>query len=434
MLTIAQAHDPTTSQSPTAPIDAGLLGVLRVAVWIRLLFTLLIAALLAMLQAPEVRLAIVIMAESTVLLTVLYWGAVRRWLRRTFLPAVLAWALISPLFGRIVLLSGGWQTQAVPSLADWMMPGGSIDNDIFAIAGFNLAWMAVPVVLASWQYGRRGLWLTMTVVTAGSLLAVLLQESSATARLGLVIDLAGRLALIGLVAIVVERLAAAQRHEHAALQAANRELAARAATIEQLTESRERNRLARELHDTLAHTLTGVSVQLQALARLMTSDPLAAQTQLKATQATVRDGVAEARRAIQALRATPLVDLGLSEALRQRCRAYAERLGIAFACQIEEVGVLEPTVEQAIYRVAEAALANIEQHAGATQVTVVLTTTNDAFTLTICDDGVGFDPAQVAADRFGLAGMRERADAIGARLTVQSALGRGTTVTLTLTR
>jgi len=80
--------------------------------------------------------------------------------------------------------------------------------DLFVGAGFNLAWLAVPVVLATWQYGRRGLSVTMTVVVAGNLLAVLLPENNTAGRAALVVDLAGRLAIIGLVAIVVEWLAA----------------------------------------------------------------------------------------------------------------------------------------------------------------------------------------------------------------------------------
>ncbi len=118
--------------------------------------------------------------------------------------------------------------------------------------------------------------------------------------------------------------------------------------------------------------------------------------------------------------------------MRQLCRAYTERLGIAFDCQIQEVGVLESTVEQAIYRTAEAALANVERHASATSVVMTLARGNGALTLMVHDDGLGFDPTQVAADRFGLAGMRERAAAIGATISVDSESGRGTKIMLVL--
>ncbi len=209
--------------------------------------------------------------------------------------------------------------------------------------------------------------------------------------------------------------------------AANRRLAQRAATIEQLAESRERNRLARELHDTLAHSLTGVSVQLQALATLMQHDPEAAEAQLKETQATVRSGIKESRRAIEALRASPLEDLGLSEALRQLCRKSAERSGLEFDCKIDDVPALDPLTEQAIYRVAEAALTNVVQHAAATEVCVRLKA-EPALRFEIQDNGVGFDPGAIPDDRYGLTGMAERAELVGAQLTVESESERGTKV------
>jgi signal transduction histidine kinase len=122
--------------------------------------------------------------------------------------------------------------------------------------------------------------------------------------------------------------------------------------------------------------------------------------------------------------------VGLSEALRQLCRGFAERSGIAFDCRIEDTDPLEPAVAQTIYRTAEAALANVEQHANAGNITVTLTRQDAVLRLVVCDDGAGFDPAQVAADRYGLAGMRERAAAVGATLTVHSAPGRGTEIAL----
>ena len=228
----------------------------------------------------------------------------------------------------------------------------------------------------------------------------------------------------------ITQLVEAQRTEHQAVQAANRQLAQRAATIEQLAESRERNRLARELHDTIAHALSGLSVQLQALGTLMQHDPHAARAQLRQAQATARNGVAESRRAIQALRATPLEDLGLSEALRQLCHRQAERTGAEIVQDIADGVVLDPLTEQSVYRVAEAALTNVEDHAAATHVFLRLHQDGKNLTLEIKDDGLGFDPDEVASDRFGLAGMRERAELLGAELRLDSTPGKGTSVTL----
>jgi signal transduction histidine kinase len=237
--------------------------------------------------------------------------------------------------------------------------------------------------------------------------------------------------MIALLGYVVLQLVNGLRAEHLRLAAANRQLAQRAATAEQLAESRERNRLARELHDTLAHSLTGLSVQLKALETLLVHDPAAARAQLKEAQATVRSGIQESRRAIQALRATPLEDLGLSEALRQLRDKMAERTGLRLSGDVAQVGALDPLTEQAIYRVAETALANVEQHAGASEVRVGLALTPEGrVRLEICDDGVGFDPASVSGDRYGLAGMVERAQLIGADLQVDAQPGQGTRIVM----
>lgn len=415
---------------PDTTIAPGLLQVFRLAAAIRLAFLVVVAVILAGLQLPGLGLALLVLGDALLFLAALGWTPLQTGLGRRFLPLMLAWALLSTLAVRLLLLAGVTGMTAPPALLPWAGATLPDEVDLLVNAGFNLAWMAVPVVLATWQYGARGLQWSMAAVTLGSLAPILVLPAGAMVRLAAGVDLAGRLAIIGLVAIVVERLVRAQQQEQRALELANRQLAVRAATVEQLAESRERNRLAREMHDTLAHSLTGLSVQLQALGRVLESDPVAAQVQLKAAQATVRDGVAEARRSIQALRATPLADLGLAEALRQLCRSYAERLGIVFTCGVEEVGVLEPAVEQALYRTAEGALANVERHANATYVSMSLAQQGAIVCLRIADDGAGFDPAAVPPERYGLAGMHERAQAIGATLTVQSMPGRGTVVVM----
>ena len=153
--------------------------------------------------------------------------------------------------------------------------------------------------------------------------------------------------------------------------------------------------------------------------------------QLKEAQATVRSGIQESRRAIQALRATPLEDLGLSEALRQLCRKLVERTGLECGCDIAEVGVLDPLTEQTIYRVAETALNNVEQHAAADEARVSLALAPEGrIRLEVRDNGIGFDSAVVPRDRYGLAGMIERAQLIGAALRVNSAPGQGTEVVM----
>jgi signal transduction histidine kinase len=418
-------------EAPSARKDGvspGLLQVLQQIIAFRFLLTLLTVAVLFFVRPPagivpgEVRwFALISVIESGLLLAFVSWRAMRKWWGSRFLPLALGWLLLVPLVQSAIVLA-----TAPPEMLNRIGrvgPGG---------IGIEAIWLAVPVVLAAWQYGRRGWRASMLALLIGQALLILLVRDDVIDLWLYVVAAIGRLGMVALLGYVVMRMVMALRSEHDALLAANRQLAKRAATVEQLAESRERNRLARELHDTLAHALSGLSVQLQALATLMDHDPAAARTALQEAQETVRIGLQEARRAIQALRATPLADLGLLEALRQLCQNQSERTGIDVRCHIEDVEAQDPLTEQTIYRIAEAALANVEEHSGAQLVNVSLTHQSDGvgLRLKIADDGVGFEPAHVPNDRFGLSGMSERAALIGATLDIDSAPGWGTRISL----
>jgi signal transduction histidine kinase len=407
-------------------IAPGLLRVLRQAAALRFILAALGLGAYLIARAAGHKLDVelswlpwLLAGQGGVFFAFVMWDGARRGLGKWFLPVALSWFLIIPIVEQALVYRN-----AVPALTN--QPGGGA-----AGIGFEGLFVVIPVILATWQYGRRGLIGSLGVLLVGQLLLAPLIGRNAVDLAFYLLGSLGRVAMMALLGYVVLQLVIALRSEHAQLADANRRLAQRAATVEQLAESRERNRLSRELHDTLAHSLTGLSVQLKALGTLMTRDPAAAAAQLKDAQATVKTGLQEARRAIQALRASPLEELGLSEALRQLCGRMGDRSGLAFECRIDEVGALDPLTEQAIYRVAEAALANVEQHAGAEQVTVGLAATApDCVRLEVRDDGVGFDLADLPADRFGIAGMRERAELIGARLTVDARPGGGTTILL----
>lgn len=407
-------------------IAPGLLRVLKQAAAIRLALTLLAAGLFAMIASDRALLQqaawlpLLMVIEAAVYLGFVAWSRPRVALGRWFLPTALGWFLLAPVVEQGLLLTH--LTPLVERFGRNGLPGIGVEA--------TLMW--VPVILATWQYGRRGLIASLAAVGLGVVaLTVLLRQDALQAGI-YVVGAVGILAMLGLLGYVVLQLVGALRAEHAALVAANRRLAQRAATAEQLAESRERNRLARELHDTLAHSLTGLSVQLQAVGTLIQSDPPAAEVQLKAAQATVRSGVQESRRAIQALRAAPLEELGLAEALRQLCRRFAERTDIPVVCEVAEAGALDPLTEQAVYRIAEAALANVEQHAAARQVQVTLSRSAPAgaLRLEVTDNGTGFNPSAVAPERYGLTGMAEWAELASADLQIESAPGQGTRVAL----
>ncbi len=235
-----------------------------------------------------------------------------------------------------------------------------------------------------------------------------------------------------IIGFVITRLMSAQRQQRRALAEANRKLVQYAATVEQLTISRERNRLSRELHDTLAHTLSALVVQLDAVMAVWEPIPSRAREMLEGMLETTRRGLDDTRRSLRALRAAPLEEMGLALAVRTLTEDFAARNGLSLDLEIsEDVDRLSPEVEHGLYRVAQEALENVNQHAGAQHVQVKLGKNNGDLFLIVADDGRGFDTDMDASEQqLGLQGMYERAEMIGARLEVLSEKDKGTTIRL----
>ena len=289
--------------------------------------------------------------------------------------------------------------------------------------------LLIPLVLVAWGYGRRGaVWGSTwaTILHLGTGLWALQQDILARPFF---VGALSRIALLYLVPLLVSILAQRERKQHAQLEAAHQRLRRHAATVEQLAVSRERNRLARELHDTLAHSLAALSVQLEAVRTLLTHNPAAAQDALNDVTTLARNGLEESRQAIQALRTDPLKTLGLVGALRSTLRAFQARTGVQADLSVagHEPDMMDEEA-QTLFRIAEEALTNVERHAAAQQVTVRLAFGSDRIDLVVRDDGVGFDPAAVDPDHYGLTGTRERAAMIGATLKVHSRPGGGTRI------
>lgn len=196
----------------------------------------------------------------------------------------------------------------------------------------------------------------------------------------------------------------------------------------------ERSRLAREFHDTLAQGFAGIVTQLHAAEQAHDDGSRRRHTEAALTLA--RDGLAEARRSMQALRPVALDAARLPEAVANVARGWSERTGIPI--QVRTAGherTLRTDAEVALLRTAQEALANIERHAHARQVELSLRYEAHGARLEIRDDGRGFDPeAPIGEPRgdgsggFGLVAMRERIDALAGDLVVESRPGRGTVV------
>lgn len=304
-------------------------------------------------------------------------------------------------------------------------------QDVNRIHALGQFFIMVPVILASWQFGVKGF--VGALVLAGIAYVGTPFFAKPDSMIWGIYAVRG-FVLLGvtlIVGFITGTLASAQRRTNDELSAANQKLAAQAVMMEQLATSQERNRLARELHDTLAHSLSGTAVSLQAIGTLLKHDPEAAKSELRTAQTQIRSGLAEARRAISALRASPLEELGLVGAIGQRAESISERAGLPISCQLADLPPLAPEVEQTIFRICDEALINAEKHAQANDVIVQLKNDGHAVVLTVHDNGLGFVvDAAMENGRFGLIGMHERAMLINATLSIDSQPHRGTTITL----
>jgi signal transduction histidine kinase len=192
----------------------------------------------------------------------------------------------------------------------------------------------------------------------------------------------------------------------------------------------ERQRLAGEIHDTLAQGLTGIITQLEA-ARRARHDPAEWTRHLELADSLARANLTEARRSVRALRPEQLEDASLPEALTALARSWSQRSLIP--TELETTGTPAHTdseAEAALFRVAQEALSNVAKHAHARRVHLTLSYLEDTVLLDVADDGVGFQRAagSGATDGYGLAGMQRRLDRVAGTLTVESTPGYGTTI------
>jgi signal transduction histidine kinase len=192
----------------------------------------------------------------------------------------------------------------------------------------------------------------------------------------------------------------------------------------------ERNRLARELHDSVAQSMYGVTLLAEVASQLLSAgqeDQVA--DYLGELKETAKESLAEMRLLIYELRPPVLEEEGLASALQVRLEAVESRAGLEAQFHTDGEIALDSQVEGALYGVAQEALNNVLKHAQARRVAVSLIQDEKFVTLEIVDDGIGCDPAWARrSGGLGLRGMEERAAEIGAHLEIESAAGNGTTV------
>ncbi|MBN2547642.1 MAG: sensor histidine kinase [Anaerolineales bacterium] len=401
--------------------EPGLLQAFRFYGWLRffLLVIILSASLVYLPLEARATISYPSIAWSLVfcllLLGMLYWRWLESKLRKWYIPLAVTVSTAGLLLEQHFIMRQGinWQ---------------------------NLPFMVILVILVAWQYDFRSvLFFILGAAAAEGLLNLFLPSTvvfigSYHPDIPLMVSLflVGRSTIYLLFGYVVSRLVKAQRQQRQALAEANQKLVRQAAAQEQLTISRERVRISRELHDTLAHTLSALAVQTDALLSMGDALPERVTMMLERMLATTRAGLDGTRRSLKDLRAAPLDEMGLVGAVHLLAEDLAARQNIALVIKApDELDELPPEVEHGFYRIAQEALENAALHSGADRISVKLSARDRVICLEVADNGTGFSTETVPVQnggRLGIQGMRERAELIDAILEISSQDGRGTLV------
>ena len=264
----------------------------------------------------------------------------------------------------------------------------------------GLLWLASFILLTGWfffeQEGLRGGLQAMAIYAGGYLFFGVVTNALTQARL-------------------TQRQNALLLGE---LQAKNRQLEAYAAQVETLAAIEERNRLAREMHDTIGHRLTAAAVQLEGAERLAARQPERATALIAAGRQQVRDALQDLRLTVGRLREPVEIELSLPQALRRLAASFQEATGLAVYLELPETACEMTSAQRlALYRTAQEGLTNIQRHAVARQAWLRLECAADRLSLQVSDDGRGL-VAGTPSSGFGLRGLRERAAQLNGAVTL----------------
>jgi signal transduction histidine kinase len=350
--------------------------------------------------------------------------------------AILGWSL---LFGAwyavcVIVRYDAWRRHA-PALAVYLVAGWAI---WVRLASLEMAYMFLLAALYPQIFGLLGTAGKIAAAAALGALSIGLQAaaSGAFSPIYALVTVFASVAAIFLALFISAIID--QSHERQRLieelKAARDELAAAERQAGMLA---ERQRLAREIHDTLAQGFASIVLHLEAAEASLSPVPPPARQHLDRARDTARDNLAEARRMVWALRPESLERGTLADALKRLGARWSEESGAAASVAITGAPRPLPTdVEVALLRAAQEALSNIRKHARARQATLTLSYMDDAVNLDVQDDGLGFDPQRLPTDAqaggYGLRAMRERVESMGGTWSIESAPGEGATLAVSL--
>jgi signal transduction histidine kinase len=349
-----------------------------------------------------------------------------RWLVVILLVAVAAIQLFMPKVG-----SPRWRTHLYLALH-----GGLVTALMFIQPGWTMypVLVVVPITWGILALPLRAgaVWIVIYTLASAASFAVGINLGEGVIALFLYGVI---YAFFGAFAGALARADSARRESQellAALQEAHHQLQEYALRAEEMAVVEERNRLAREMHDTLGHRLTVASVQLEAAERLCPTDAMRAESLVGTVREQVREALSELRATVATLRTPIEADLQLRSALRRLMEQFEEITGVTVHRALpDEMPALSGVHRLALYRAAQEALTNVQKHAGASRVWLVLTVTDEAVTLLVGDNGKGvsLDPEQAG---FGLQGLQERAEQLGGELHLEPRPGGGTQLSFRL--
>ncbi|MGB8699459.1 MAG: sensor histidine kinase [Thermosynechococcaceae cyanobacterium] len=240
--------------------------------------------------------------------------------------------------------------------------------------------------------------------------------------------------LFGLVLIFVLLMVGAilnERHSRDRLALANDRLRRYALLIESQTALQERNRIAREIHDSVGHALTAQSIQLENVAMWLPDNPDRATDHLAKARSLGKEALQNVRQSVATLRKPPLEGKALPEALQNLAQTFERTTGIDIDLQVRLTQTLPPETAIALYRIVQEATTNIAKHSHATRVGLSLIETPTDLELKIEDNGRGFQPTQNTTG-FGLQSMRERTEALGGLFRLKSQPEEGCCLSIAL--
>lgn len=421
-------------------VDQTLLVIFRAFASIRLAVAILLFFLQGDLREEFSVARGMAIADALLLLIYLSVPILKHQLGRFYLPIGLLWSALMPILiqGFTIyveiqdidaegVLGGRFldvQTIVSESLIDWAL---------LATVGQILIALMAPLIIIAWRYPLRQV-IAFCAVTAifdiaTTIWAMPLHGNQILLLLGLVI---ARTLLFLVIGGVINRLVNLQKQHHRDLLQANRQLQQYAVTRERLVVSQERNRLARELHDTLAHTLSANAIQLEAISVILDKQPEKARALLSQATTRTREGLDETRRALDALRAAPVENMGLQKAISLLAESTTARYGITVESHFGKgTFSINPEHDHTIYRIVQEAVNNAARHASAKRITIQADYLESNMTFSIVDDGKGFDPTKATGNgHYGLRGIQERAQHINGKLKIDSQVGSGTRITL----